>query len=80
MGARRHDGSASRSRGSSAARATEIATGISLGIQASPDALIAKARAALDAGYRKVKIKIEPGRDVEWIARRARARSGPART
>ena len=47
---------------------TEIATGISLGIQSSPDVLIAKARAALDAGYRKVKIKIEPGRDVEWIA------------
>jgi O-succinylbenzoate synthase len=46
----------------------EIATGISLGIQASPDVLIAKARAALDAGYRKVKIKIEPGHDVEWIA------------
>ncbi len=46
----------------------EIATGISLGIQSSPDALIAKARAALEAGYRKVKIKIEPGHDVEWIA------------
>jgi O-succinylbenzoate synthase len=47
---------------------TEIATGISLGIQASPAALIEKARAALAAGYRKVKIKIEPGHDVEWIA------------
>ena len=46
----------------------EIATGISLGIQASPAALIEKARAALEAGYRKVKIKIEPGHDVEWIA------------
>ncbi|MFI5246271.1 MAG: o-succinylbenzoate synthase [Gemmatimonadales bacterium] len=47
---------------------TEIATGISLGIQSSPAALVDKARAALEAGYRKVKIKIEPGRDVEWIA------------
>jgi o-succinylbenzoate synthase len=47
---------------------TEIATGISLGIQATPEALIEKARAALAEGYRKVKIKIEPGRDVEWIA------------
>lgn len=46
----------------------EIATGISLGIQASPAALIDRARAALEAGYRKVKIKIEPGHDVEWIA------------
>jgi O-succinylbenzoate synthase len=55
---------------------TEIATGISLGIQASPDALTAKARAALEAGYRKVKIKIEPGRDVEWI-RAVRDALGP---
>jgi O-succinylbenzoate synthase len=55
---------------------TEIATGISLGIQASPAVLIEKARTALDAGYRKVKIKIEPGHDVEWIAA-VRAALGP---
>lgn len=55
---------------------TEIATGISLGIQASPAALIEKARTALEAGYRKVKIKIEPGHDVEWIAA-ARGALGP---
>ena len=54
----------------------EIATGISLGIQSSPAALIDKARAALEAGYRKVKIKIEPGRDVEWIGA-VRAALGP---
>jgi o-succinylbenzoate synthase len=54
----------------------EIATGISLGIQASPAALTEKARAALDAGYRKVKIKIEPGHDVEWIGA-VRAALGP---
>src|SRR5918999_823572 len=41
---------------------TEIATGISLGIQRSPEALVEKARAALALGYRKVKINIEPGR------------------
>ncbi len=46
----------------------EIATGISLGIQSSPAALTEKARAALAEGYRKVKIKIGPGKDVEWIA------------
>jgi len=46
---------------------TQIATGISLGIQASPDALIEKVRAALAEGYHKVKIKIEPGKDVEWL-------------
>ncbi|MFI5246366.1 MAG: enolase C-terminal domain-like protein, partial [Gemmatimonadales bacterium] len=55
---------------------TEIATGISLGIQASPAALVERARAALEAGYRKVKIKIEPGRDVEWIGA-ARGALGP---
>lgn len=46
----------------------QIATGISLGIQGSPDALIEKARVALAEGYRKVKLKIAPGRDVEWLA------------
>jgi O-succinylbenzoate synthase len=54
----------------------EIATGISLGIQASPAELIEKARAALDAGYKKVKIKIAPGRDVDWI-RAVREALGP---
>ncbi len=54
----------------------EIATGISLGIQSSPDALVAKARAAIEAGYHKVKIKIEPGHDIAWIAA-ARSALGP---
>lgn len=45
-----------------------VAVGISLGIQASPDRLVEKAAAAIAAGYRKVKIKIGPGRDVEYIA------------
>ena len=53
-----------------------VATGISLGIQASPERLVDAARAALAAGYRKVKIKIEPGHDVEWIAA-ARSALGP---
>ena len=46
----------------------EIATGISLGIQDSPAALVAKAHASLDAGYRKIKIKIRPGADLDYIA------------
>lgn len=45
----------------------EIATGISLGIQSSPEALVERVRVALAEGYRKVKIKISPGHDVEWI-------------
>jgi o-succinylbenzoate synthase len=44
-----------------------IATGISLGIQRDVHALIAKAEAAFEEGYRKVKIKIAPGRDVDWV-------------
>src|SRR5947199_1927048 len=45
----------------------QIRVGISLGIQASPAALVEKARAALERGYRKVKIKIKPGADVEYV-------------
>ena len=56
-------------------RAT-IATGISLGIQKDPAALVDKARAALAAGYQKVKIKIEPGHDIQFV-RAAREALGP---
>ncbi len=45
-----------------------VATGISLGIQESPAILAAKCQSALAAGYRKVKIKIRPGADIEFIA------------
>ena len=55
---------------------TEIATGISLGIQQSPEALVEKVRGALAEGYRKVKIKIEPGHDVTWL-RAVRDAVGP---
>src|SRR5918999_1393858 len=47
---------------------SEIATGISLGIQKSPEALVEKARTALALGYRKVKIKISPGADVAYVS------------
>ncbi|MCC6317115.1 MAG: o-succinylbenzoate synthase [Gemmatimonadaceae bacterium] len=45
----------------------EIDVGISLGIQASPAALVDKARAALALGYRKIKLKIKPGKDVDYV-------------
>ena len=44
-----------------------IATGISIGIQDSPRALVDKARESLALGYRKIKIKIRPGADIEYI-------------
>ncbi|HYO12585.1 MAG TPA: o-succinylbenzoate synthase [Thermoanaerobaculia bacterium] len=53
-----------------------IRVGISLGIQASPEALVGKARAALERGYRKVKIKIKPGTDVDYV-RAVREALGP---
>jgi len=53
-----------------------IPTGISLGIQASPDALVQRAKAAFAQGYRKIKLKIQPGQDVEYV-RAVRGALGP---
>lgn len=53
-----------------------IATGISLGIQPTPEALVERARAAHEQGYRKIKIKIEPGADLEYL-RAVRDALGP---
>jgi O-succinylbenzoate synthase len=45
----------------------KVATGISLGIQREPPLLVQRAKAALAAGYRKIKVKIQPGQDVEYV-------------
>lgn len=45
-----------------------IEVGISLGIQPSPAALVERAARALGDGYRKIKLKIKPGADIEYIA------------
>lgn len=44
-----------------------VPVGISLGIQRTPEALVAKAEAAVAQGYQKVKLKVEPGRDVTFV-------------
>jgi O-succinylbenzoate synthase len=44
-----------------------VATGISLGIQREPALLVQRARAAMAAGYRKIKVKIQPGQDIEYV-------------
>ena len=44
-----------------------VPTGISLGIQAEPSALVARAETAVAAGYRKIKVKIRPGQDVDYV-------------
>ena len=53
-----------------------IPTGISIGIQASPSALAQRARAAYEQGYRKIKLKIQPGSDIEFV-RAVRTELGP---
>jgi len=53
-----------------------IPTGISLGIQAAPDALVERAKTAFAQGYRKIKLKIQPGQDVEYV-RAVRQALGP---
>ncbi len=45
----------------------EVEAGISLGLQATPAELLVKAQAAVDRGYRKIKIKIRPGADLEYL-------------
>jgi len=45
-----------------------VETGISLGIQATPADLVEKALSAVQGGYRRIKVKIEPERDIEWVA------------
>ena len=45
-----------------------VPVGISLGIQRSPAALVERALAAQVAGYRKIKLKIGPGSDIEYVA------------
>jgi O-succinylbenzoate synthase len=44
-----------------------VPTGISIGIQANPEALVARARRAVDDGYRKIKVKIQPGSDIDYV-------------
>ncbi len=44
-----------------------VPTGISLGIQKEPAALVARAERAVADGYRKIKLKIQPTQDVEYV-------------
>ena len=63
----------SRQQGISLARAlgqtqTTIASGVSIGIEASVEAVLQNVRKFVDQGYKKVKVKIKPGFDVKLIA------------
>ncbi len=45
-----------------------VATGISLGLQPDVDTLVRQAVTARDAGYRRIKLKIAPGRDLPFVS------------
>jgi O-succinylbenzoate synthase len=64
VAARRENVSLSRRLGGTRDR---VSTGISIGIQASPEALVERASAALAMGYRKIKLKIQPGADIQYV-------------
>jgi o-succinylbenzoate synthase len=49
-----------------------VECGVSLGIEDELDVLLQQVRRFVDAGYRRIKLKIEPGRDVE-VVREVRA-------
>ena len=53
-----------------------VPTGISLGIQPEPAMLVERAQRAVAAGYRKIKVKIHPGQDVQY-GRAVRESLGP---
>src|ERR1700724_2918684 len=51
----------------------EIACGVSIGIQDSPEQLLQKVEIELAAGYRRIKVKVKPGWDVK-VLEKIRAR------
>ncbi|MDQ2924966.1 MAG: o-succinylbenzoate synthase [Acidobacteriota bacterium] len=46
----------------------EIVCGVSLGIRESPKALLQKVEEELANGYQRIKLKIKPGKDIEYVA------------
>ncbi|QTD42931.1 o-succinylbenzoate synthase [Sporosarcina sp. Te-1] len=49
-------------------RKHEIEVGKSIGIQKDPEALVEKVREYVEEGFRKIKVKIKPGADIDYIA------------
>ena len=50
--------------------AAEVPAGVAVGLLGSPDAVAAEVEARVAEGYRRVKLKIAPGRDIEHLPRR----------
>ena len=53
-----------------------VPVGISIGIQKSPEDLVARVQQSVRQGYRKIKIKVKPGKDIDYV-RAVRAAVGP---
>jgi len=47
---------------------SEIACGVSLGIRENPDALVRKVEEELSNGYQRIKLKIKPGKDLDFVS------------
>ncbi len=46
----------------------EISCGVSLGIRETPEGLVSKVQEELESGYQRIKLKIKPGKDLEFVA------------
>lgn len=46
----------------------EITCGVSLGIRENPESLVRKVEEELGCGYQRIKLKIKPGKDLEFVA------------
>ena len=54
----------------------EITCGVSLGLQDSPERLLEKVAVELRAGYQRIKVKIKPGKDLEFVRAVRKAHPG----
>src|SRR5690606_33417101 len=46
----------------------QVEVGVAVGLQPSPESLVARIRMYLEEGYRRVKVKIAPGHDEEFLS------------
>ena len=46
----------------------QIACGVSLGIRETPEALVKKVEEELQSGYQRIKLKIKPSKDIDYVA------------
>ena len=52
---------------------SEIACGVSIGLQSSPEVLLERVNAEVQAGYQRIKLKIMPGKDLAYVCAVRRA-------